>query len=424
MHIRALTPLRPDPARVRDIVSQPFDVVDTEEARLRLRENRSSFMHVVRSEIDFPEGVNPDSSQVLDRARENLERMVQDGLFVFDPEPAFYLYRLNRNGHQQTGIAMQVSVDDYLENRVRKHENVRPDRVEAKALHIDRVGANTGPIFLSFEDNLVHDLTNRVDRYADRNRPLYDVDMPNGIRHRLYRVEDSDLQSRIQNQLESLETLYIADGHHRAASAVQAAVMRRKQSPDLSPEDPVNFFLGVCFPDRQLQILPIHRVIRGAGKSASEIIDFIRSASGILQESERELVPGPGEPVLFLSQRFYKFSLPEARENPMEGDSPVDRLDVTRIHRDLISPLFGIDDPSTSDQIQFVGGLRGSRDAVEMVRSGKGDVALLLAPLEPVDVQRVADAGLVLPPKATWFDPKMRSGFLVHPLDDSYGNHR
>ena len=402
--------LRPPAARVSEVAAVPYDVVNTEEARALAAGNPSSFLHVSRPEIDLPEGTDIYSDEVYEKARENFERLKSDGTLVAEDAPALYVYRLRMGEHTQTGVAAAFSVDEYDEDVIRKHERTRPDKENDRTRHILSLRAQTGPVFLTYRAD------RRVDALVEaetKAAPLYDFEAPDGVRHTVWRASHPEQLARC---FAEVPLLYIADGHHRAASASRARAELKGQNPNHTGREDYNHFLAVVFPDEQMQILPYHRVVKDLnGRSREEFLEAVRARFNVTDGARRE---GPGKPAhwhMYLEGKWYGLSLRDDAARTL-SDDPTAALDVSLLQNNLLDPVLGVTDPRTDKRIDFVGGIRGTRELERLVDEGRAAVAFALHPTSIEDLLRVSDAGGVMPPKSTWFEPKLRDAILIHTI--------
>lgn len=390
--------LRPTPEAAAAVAAVPYDVVSTDEARALAAGNSLSFLHVSRPEIDLPQGTDPHADAVYDAAAREFARLQATAPLVSEDRPSLYVYQLHMQGHVQSGIAACFSIDEYDSGLIRKHEKTRPDKEDDRTRHMLAIGAQTGPVFLTYPASRAVDEV--VARVASE-QPLFDFVAPDQVRHVVWRVTAGE-EAAIVSGFEALTCLYIADGHHRAASASRA---RKALSADGAGEwDRV---LAVAFPDNQMQVLPYNRVVRDLGnRTPAEFLDALRARVGVRPGGP----PSParrGEAAMRLAGEWYTLELAPA------GGAD-DALDVDRLEREVLAPLLGIEDVRTDKRIDFVGGIRGTGALEEAVDSGGWAVAFSMFPVSMADLMRIADEGGIMPPKSTWFEPKLRDGLLSH----------
>lgn len=405
MRLRALQGLRPTPATAPAVAAVPYDVVDTEEARALAEGNPLSLLHVTRAEIDFPEGTDPHSDAVYRRATENLHRLEREGALIREKGPCLYLYRLTMGAHQQTGLAGLFHIDDYAADVIRKHERTRRDKEDDRTRTAHELNAHVEPVFLAYRDDPAVD---RLVQWAQAAAPLFDLVAPDGVRHTLWRVAGVDT---FIGAFAKVPVAYVADGHHRSASAARVGQERRAANPRHTGEEPYNWFPAVIFPASQLRILAYNRrALDLNGHSEAAFLDALRKVAPVAAGASPE-PRGPGEVSMYLGETWYSVELPGPA-----SDDPVARLDVSVLQDRVLGPILGIDDPRTSQRIEFIGGIRGTGELEARVRA-HGGVAFSMAPVTMAQLMSVADAGRILPPKSTWFEPKLRSGFFIHTLD-------
>ena len=413
MHlIRPFTGLRPLPAHTADVAAPPYDVLSTEEARTRAAGKPWSFLHISKPEIDLPAGTNPYAAEVYAKAAENLGKMLAEGVLARDPAPCYYVYRLIMGGHAQTGLVAAASVPDYDSNRIRRHEFTRPDKEDDRVRQIDALNAQTGPVLLAYP------AAGQVDEilaHASATAPDADVTADDGIRHTLWVIRDGETLDRLTAAFDAMNALYIADGHHRSAAASRVAAARRAANPQHSGEESYNYFLSVIFPHHQMKIMDYNRVVTDLnGLDAAAFLERAGEKFSV-QACGAPVKPGkPNEFGLYLPGQWYRL---EIRPELIPAADPVARLDVNLLQNHLITPVLGIDDPRRDKRIDFVGGIRGLAELEKRVDSGEMAAALALFPTRMEDLMAVADAGEVMPPKSTWFEPKLADGLVSHVLD-------
>ena len=406
--IKPFKAIRPVKELAHKIAELPYDVVSFSEALEIAKDNRYNFYHITRSEIDLPLSTDPYSPEVYKKAKDNLNMFIEKDYMLMDKKPMLYLYSQALNGRTQTGIAACLCADDYLNNTIKKHELTREEKELDRTRHIDIVNANTGPVFIIYRDS--EEKRKLVDRAMTAD-PVYDFTAADGIRHTVRLIEDSNLIDEIIKSFQDDE-LYIADGHHRAASSVRVCKMRRDKNPKYTGDEEFNYFYSVIFPHTQLKILAYNRVVKDLnGFTAVEFIsrleeDFIVEKSGIKAPVNVNTFS------MYLGGEWYtitpKFEIP---------NDPIESLDVTIIQKRVLEPLLGIKDPRKDKRIDFVGGIRGTDELEKVVNSGEFTAAFSMYPTGIEQLMDVSDADMIMPPKSTWFEPKLRSGLLAHELD-------
>jgi uncharacterized protein (DUF1015 family) len=403
--IRPFRALRPPAARVEQIASVPYDVVNTEEARSMAAENALSFLHVSRPEIDLPDGTDIYGDQVYRKAVDNFDALIKNGPLESEETPSIYLYRLIMGDHEQIGVVACASIDEYDQDLIRKHERTRRDKEDDRTRHMLILRAQTGPVFLTYRASREIDTMVMETMIAGA---LFDFTAPDGIQHTVWRVPDP---VRFVQAFRDVPFLYIADGHHRAASAARARAELKEQSFGHTGDEEYNFFLAVMFPDEQLKILAYNRAVRDLnGLSKEDFLDAVRRGFAV-EESGKPVPARRGEWSMYLDRRWYGLSLPTGTAAP---EGVVDSLDVSVLQDRLLDPILGIKDVRTDKRIDFIGGMRGTPELERLVNEGKAAVAFSLFPTTIEDLLRVSDAGQIMPPKSTWFEPKLRDGLLIH----------
>ncbi|MDD5179669.1 MAG: DUF1015 domain-containing protein [Gallionellaceae bacterium] len=410
--IRPFAGLRPAPSRAAEIAAPPYDVLSTEEARARAAGKPWSFLHISKPEIDLPAGTDPYAAEVYAKAAENLGKMLAQGVLVRDAAPCYYAYRLVMGNHSQTGLVAAASVADYDSNRIRKHEFTRPDKEDDRVRQIDALNAQTGPVLLAYP------AAPQVDALLERassGAPDADVTADDGIRHTLWVIRDSAILDQITAAFDAMRALYIADGHHRSAAASRVAAARRAANPAHGGEESYNYFLSVIFPHHQMKIMDYNRVMTDLnGMDTTKFLQRIEENFSV-QASATQVKPGkPGEFGLYLPGQWYRLQI---RNELIPANDPVARLDVSLLQNYLIAPVLGIHDPRRDKRIDFVGGIRGLAELEKRVGSDGMAVAFALFATRMEDLMAVADANEVMPPKSTWFEPKLADGMVSHVLD-------
>lgn len=408
--VKAFRCVRPDIAVVSKVAALPYDVYNRKEACAAVAGNPLSFLNIDRAETQFPEDVDTYDEQVYAKAKELLETRVTDGTFVSDTEECYYVYRLTMGGRSQTGIVACSSIEDYQNGIVKKHENTREEKEIDRIRHVDSTDAQTGPIFLAYRGSKVlAELVNEV----VAGMPLYDFIAEDGIAHKVWRVGKTEVILKLEAAFQDIPSTYIADGHHRAASAVKVGLKRRRENPSHTGKEAYNYFLSVLFPDDQLMIMPYNRVVKDLNGLEKKAFLKAVSENFTLIQSELDAVTpeAKGSYGMYLDGVWYRLT---AKPEIMSR-SPVKGLDVSILQDHLLGPILGIGDPRTDKRIDFIGGIRGPS---ELERRVKEDMAVAFAmyPTSIAELFQVADADLLMPPKSTWFEPKLRSGLFVHKL--------
>ncbi len=396
--------LRPKPAQAAAVAAVPYDVVNVAEARALAADQPLSFLRVSRPEIELPDGTDPYGDVVYQTAARNFSRLRAAAPLVDEISPSLYVYRLRMGTHEQTGVAACFSVDEYENDVIRKHERTRKDKEDDRTRHIVELRAQTGPVFLTYP------ATAGVDSAVTQTvaeAPLFDFVADDGVQHTIWRTSSAMAEALVAG-FAAVPLLYIADGHHRAASAMRAREAMRGHTAGASPIE-ADTFLAVAFPDDQTQVLPYHRVVKDlAGHSPASFLEALAVQVDVSTGSETPA--GPGEVSMYLAGVWYKLRLAPADETA----PPADRLDVQLLHDQVLAPLLGVGDPRTDKRIDFIGGIRGPGALVERVDSGSAAVAFAMHPVSVADLMRIADSGGIMPPKSTWFEPKLRDGLLTH----------
>jgi len=409
--VRAFNGLRPVAGREGDVVAPPYDVMNEAEARALVEGRPWSFLHISRPEVDLPEGTDPYAPEVYARGRENLDRMIAEGVLVREETPSYYVYRLTMGEHVQTGLMAAASTEAYDQDRIKKHEFTRPVKEDDRVRNIDTLNAQTGPVFLVYPSTEVIDgILQRV----SAGQADMDVTARDGVRHELWVLSDTRLVQSLTDGFEALDALYVADGHHRSAAASRVAGERKNANPAHTGEENYNYFLSVIFPHNQMQILDYNRVVKDLNGLDKE--SFLEQVAGAfaVEESDQPVKPATtGEYGMYLDGSWYRLNVNPER---IPQDDPVARLDVSLLQDNLIEPLLGISDPRRDNRIDFVGGIRGLSELEKRVDSGAWAVAFSLYPTTMEALMAVADAGEVMPPKSTWFEPKLADGLVSHML--------
>jgi uncharacterized protein (DUF1015 family) len=404
--IKPFRALRPAPGRAAEVLAPPYDVLSSAEARERANGKPWSFLHVSKAEIDLPAATDPYDRAVYAKAAENLQRMIAAGVLVRDDRPGYYVYRLTWQGRVETGLAAIASLADYATNRIRKHEHTTPAKEDDRVRQIEAVNAQTGPVMLGYPT------APQIDAMLARaagGDPAIDVTADDGVRHQLWVIDDAAAIAALTQAVDALPALYIADGHHRSAAAARVAKTHGGDA---------GYFLAVIFPQNEMTILDYNRVLRDLnGHTADALLARLRGRYAV-EPSERPVRPAAaGEAGMYLGGRWYRLTLRDDAASAAQPHDPIARLPITLVTRNIIEPIFGIADPRTDKRIDFVGGGRGLGELERLVSSGTFAVAFALYPTQMGDLMAVADANQIMPPKSTWFEPKLADGVVSHVLD-------
>lgn len=413
--IKPFKALRPKPDLVTKVASPPYDIINREEAYQMAKDNPYSFLHINKAEIDLDSSINSYDKKVYKKARENLDKMIREKVYLQDEKENFYIYRQTMKGRTQTGLVVCAPIDDYLTGLIKKHENTRADKEVDRIKHIDFNDANTGPVFLTYKAKM--EITEVLNKWVKEKEPVYDFNLEDEITHTCWIIDDEQIIQQLINSFAEIDCLYIADGHHRAAATVKVGLKRREQFKDYSKDDEFNYFLSVLFPDNELYIMDYNRVVVDLyGNSEEEFIEKISQNFKI----EKYKGEGPYRPEakhifgMYLNNSWYKLT---AQLMTFNENDEVERLDVSILQNNLLAPILGIQDPRTDQRIEFVGGIRGLKELERRVDKGM-KVAFALFPTSIEELMAVADAGKIMSPKSTWFEPKLRSGIFIHRLSE------
>ena len=409
---RPFKAIRPVPEFASKVAALPYDVMNSAEAAEMVKGNPYSFLHVDKAEIDIPDCTDIYTEQVYLKAKANLDKLVDDEICKQDAENRFYIYRQIMNGRSQTGLVGCVSIDDYINNIIKKHELTRADKEADRINHVDYCDANTGPIFLAYRPQ--ERIAGIINDWKENNEPVYDFVTDDGIANTVWVIDCDETNAEISKLFGSVDYLYIADGHHRAASAVKVGLKRREQNPRFTGEEEFNFFLAVLFSCDELEIMDYNRVMKDlAGNTPEEFIGKISEKFTVEAVGKDAYRPSEAHTFgMLLGGEWYKLT---AKSGTFNGNDPVEALDVSILQNNLISPVLGIDDPRTDKRIDFVGGIRGLG---ELERRASDDMCLAFSmyPTTLRELMDIADAGKIMPPKSTWFEPKLLSGLFIHKL--------
>ncbi len=409
--IKPFKGLRPVLEKVSEIASPPYDVLTSKEAREIIKNNPISFLRIVKPEVDLPPDINLYDERVYLKGKENLEKFINQGLLIQDETPSLYIYQQIMGNHLQTGVVACASVDEYEGGIIKKHENTREEKEMDRSKHIDILNAQTGPVFLTYRnsqgiDSIISELI--------KESPLYNFISENGVEHKFWKVSKKENIDRIQNAFSRIPFLYIADGHHRSAAASRVRKWRRDKNPSHNGTEEYNYFLSVIFPDNQMLIMDYNRVVKDLmGLSPDEFIAEVKKKFLIEKVSDRYKPDKPHRFGMFLDKQWYKLT---PKNDIIDEKDPVKSLDVYILQEYLLNPVLGIKNPRKDKRISFVGGIRGIEALEKMVQEEKYKVAFAMHPTDISSLMEVADANKVMPPKSTWFEPKLRSGIVTHLL--------
>ena len=410
--IKPFKGVRPEKELAEKVAALPYDVMNTEEAMQMAQGNEVSFLHISRPEIDLPQGTDIHSDEVYDKGHENLQAFMSKGVLLQDESERYYVYRQKMGGLTQTGLVVCAGVDDYQSGAIKKHELTRADKEEDRVRHIDALNANDEPVFYTYRNDSV--ISEIVDKVASE-APLYDFTTDDGVSHALWALADADLVETLTSRFGAIPTLYVADGHHRSAAASRVRDLRKSANPQHNGTEEYNYFLTVIFPDNEMTIMPYNRVVKDlCGRS---VVEFM---ARVTEHFEVTPITGPLSPVrrhqfgMYLAGTWYELV---AREGSFAAGDAVAAMDVSILQENLLSPVLGVHNPRTDQRIHFVGGIRGVEELERVVDSGEYLVAFSLFPTSIKELMSLADEGKIMPPKSTWFEPKLRSGLFVHLLD-------
>lgn len=409
--VRPFYCIRPKKELVKEVAALPYDVYNRQEAKEAVKNHPLSFLNIDRAETQFDDSVDTYDPLVYEKARDLLKERIADQTYQKEEKECYYIYELTMNGRAQSGIVACASIDDYLNNVIMKHENTREEKEQDRICHVDICNAQTGPIFLAYRSNKVlHGIVAEI----KEQDALYDFTSEDGIKHCVWRIDNEECIQKIREAFQYIEQIYIADGHHRAASAVKVGLKRRKEKPDYTGKEEFNYFLSVLFPEDELMILPYNRVVRDLnGYTKEGLLDKLTESFKIRK------VDHPYEPKekgffgMYLEKEWYEL---QAKSTCLVTKDPVRQLDVSILQDYLLGPVLGIEDPRVDKRIDFIGGIRGIK---ELEKRANDDMKLAFS-MYPTSIQElfaVSDAGKLMPPKSTWFEPKLRSGIFIHPLD-------
>jgi len=410
--IRPFKAFRPVPEFAGEVAARPYDVLNSDEARQEVRGHPLSFLHVGKPEIDLDPAVDHYDPKVYAKGKENLQKLIDQKVLVEDPAPYLYIYAQTMEGRIQYGIVGCASVEEYLNDTIKKHELTRKDKEEDRCNHVRVTNSHSGPIFLTYPDNPQIDA---IVAKITSAPPENDFEASDGIRHQSWVIKDAVVIQNLRQLFGGIPHLYVADGHHRTAAAAIVGRERKLANPHHRGDEEYNFFLAVCFPAGQLRILDYNRVVKDLhGMTTAQFLAQVNTVFSLQKIQGRPRLSKKGEFGLYIDSDWYIFSAPEAL---MTKSDPVERLDVTILQHHLLDPILGIKDPRTDKRIDFVGGIRGMGELEKRVDSGEMKLAISMFPTSIHELIAIADAGKIMPPKSTWFEPKLRDGLFVHFLD-------
>jgi len=405
--------VRPATEKIKEVASPPYDVLNSMEAREQVKGKPNSFLHVVKPEVDLPEDIDLYSTDVYQKGRENLYKMLSEGVLIQDEKPCFYLYRLIMGNVDEIGLVAGASIEDYENSIIKKHEHTRADKEADRIKHVDTLNANTGPVFLTYRAR--KDMNEIVGEIIKEN-PLYDFESEDGIKHIFWKIDQQIDIDKIQTIFNNIDFLYVADGHHRSASGTKVGQRRRKANSDHTGEEEYNYFLSVIFPDDQLYIMDYNRVVKDLhGYSIEKFLSKVEKKFDVEVYSTSDCYHPQKlhDFGMYLDGVWYKLT---SKNDTFDKNDPVKSLDVAILQNNLLHPILGIGDPRKDKRIDFVGGIRGLEELSRRVNEGEA-VAFSMFPTSIEQLMAIADADEVMPPKSTWFEPKLRSGVITHLLD-------
>ncbi len=407
MRFRSFQGLVPTPQHAADVAAVPYDVVNREESYALAHDKPLNLLHVDRAEIDLPLSVDPYSPEVYAKAKENLDKLVADGVLVRETAPSLYLYRQTMGSHSQTGLVGVCHTEDYEKDIIKKHEKTRPDKEDDRTRLVDALSGNTGPIFLTYRGQPAIDAI--IQSHMQAQAADHDFLAPDGVSHQSWRLPAESCQQLEQLFATEVPASYIADGHHRAASAFRVSKLRRERNASHTGGEDYNWFLCVLFPGNELNILPYNRAVKDLNGRTTEA--FLAEVSSIFTVTPTEIKSPtiPGHASMYLAGQWYDLAWQAA-----DNASPIDELDVSILQDRLLKPVLGVDDPRTSKRIDFIGGIRGTTELEKLVDAGAHAVAFSMYPVTVDQLMAISDATQIMPPKSTWFEPKLRSGLFIH----------
>jgi uncharacterized protein (DUF1015 family) len=411
LQIKPFRALRPTPKNAEHVASVPYDVVTTEEASRLAQDNPMSFLRVIRPEIELPAETDPYADEVYERATSNFQRFQEQGYLIREQSPCLYLYRQKMGNHVQAGIVACCSIDDVENGLIKKHERTRHDKEKDRTRHVRSLNANAGPVFLTYrQDEQINAKLQKI----EQEKPLFSLCAEDGVTHELWSIEQTE---ELVEAFTRIPAFYVADGHHRSAAAANAGEELRTQNPDHTGLEEYNWFLCVLFPADQLQVLPYNRCVRELGMTREDFLQAVSNGFTVSECGQPDSI-GARQIGMYLPGQWYMLTWGE--EEASKGTDAVAALDVSVLQEKLLTPVLGISDPRSDKRIEFVGGIRGNEELIARVDSGRAEVAFAMHPVTVDQVMDVADQGRIMPPKSTWFEPKLRSGLIVHTLSDEF----
>ncbi|ENQ3079729.1 DUF1015 domain-containing protein [Bacillus cereus] len=412
--IKPFRAIRPIQEHAKEVAALPYDVLNSKEAREIAKDNPYSFLHIDKAEIDLDPSISPYDNAVYEKAKENLQYLIEESVLIQEEHPCFYIYELTMKGRSQTGLVVCTSIDEYLNDTIKKHERTRPEKEKDRIRHVDVCNAHTGPIFVTYRGK--SEIANAIVNWKKTHSPVYDFTADDDIGHKAWMIHDEKVVATLIELFKGIPSLYIADGHHRSASAVKVGMMRREVHSNYTGEEEFNSFLSVLFPKDELAIWDYNRIVKDINGLSEE--QFLQAVSQEFYVDKAEVAPfKPTERHTFgmyLNKAWYKLTVKEDR---VDENDVVNRLDVSILQDQLLHTILQIDDPRTNDRIDFVGGIRGLEALERIVDEERWAVAFSMYPTTMEDLLAIADAGEVMPPKSTWFEPKLRSGLFIHSLE-------
>ena len=411
--VRTFRGIRPKKELAKEVASFPYDVINSQEARVIAKGNPYSFLHVVKPEIDLAENIDLYDERVYQKAKDNFYSMIDKGVLVQDERPHLYIYKQRMGQHEQFGLVGCVSADEYNKDIIKKHEFTRKTKEDDRTKHVLTLNANAGPVFLTYRDQ--KEIDQIIFDYVKKNEPENNFTKEDGIEHTFWVINDETIANKLTGLFSKIDYLYVADGHHRSASAARAKAERLKNDANPNDNKEYNYFLAVLFPATQLKIMDYNRVVFSLnGNNKEEFLKKVQEKFEIIGTNTDPSPKNRMEFGMYLDGSWYQI---KARPGTYPADDPVESLDCAILQANLLSPILGVGDPRTADNIDFVGGIRGAEELKKRVDSKEAQVAFKLYPTSIHQLMSVADAGKVMPPKSTWFEPKLRSGLVVHLLD-------